>query len=213
MFVELTSLKEVVSGDAGHAQRQLWHNNSLQSIYEFPQSAGSPIYFPAVNPVFVNTYAAGQRPILPGSGEKPGLYSTGETRPTYFMRERTTNGAADTSLGYIYNSGDTAWMLSATALVLLMTMPGLAIYYSGMVRDKNVLSCTMQVFVVCCLITMWWMIFGYSLSFAPAYPNGHTNEGNKKHTIIQCEYNVLHTFCSNPSHSMFFFSLFFSSVW
>ena len=40
-----------------------------------------------------------------------------------------------------YNSGDTAWMLAATALVLLMTMPGLAIYYSGMVRDKNVLAC------------------------------------------------------------------------
>jgi len=45
-----------------------------------------------------------------------------------------------------------------------------------MVRDKNVLACTMQVFVICCLITMWWMIFGYSLSFSPAFPNGHINE-------------------------------------
>ena len=176
MFVELTSLKEVVNGDAGHAQRQLWHNNSLQSIYEFPQVAGSPVYFPSTPDVFINNYAVGQRPIIPGSGEKPGLYNTGTARPTYFMRERLANGAADNSLGYIFSSGDTAWMLTATALVLLMTMPGLAIYYSGMVRDKNVLSCTMQVFVVCCLITMWWMIFGYSLSFAPAYPNGHTNE-------------------------------------
>ena len=49
-----------------------------------------------------------------------------------------------------YNSGDTAWMLAATALVLLMTMPGLAIYYSGMVRDKNVLACK---FHTSCLIT------------------------------------------------------------
>ena len=47
-------------------------------------------------------------------------------------------------IGYVFNSGDTAWMLCATALVLLMTMPGLAIYYSGMVREKNVLACTMQ---------------------------------------------------------------------
>jgi len=57
-----------------------------------------------------------------------------------------------------------------------MTMPGLAIYYSGMVREKNVLACTMQVFTICSLITVLWMIFGYSLSFAPAYPNNHTME-------------------------------------
>ena len=82
MFVELTSLKEVVSGDAGHAQRQLLHNNSLQSIYEFPQVAGSPVYFPTAPDVFINNYAVGQRPIIPGSGEKPGLYNTGSARPT-----------------------------------------------------------------------------------------------------------------------------------
>ena len=50
----------------------------------------------------------------------------------------------DSRIGYVFNAGDTAWMLTATALVLLMTMPGLAIYYSGMVREKNVLACTMQ---------------------------------------------------------------------
>ena len=59
------------------------------------------------------------------------------------------------------NSGDTAWMLTATALVLFMTMPGLAIYYSGMVREKNVLACTMQVFTLCSLVTVLWFIFGY----------------------------------------------------
>jgi Amt family ammonium transporter len=67
-------------------------------------------------------------------------------------------------------------MLTATALVLLMTMPGLAIYYSGMLRDKNVLACTMQVFTIACLVTFLWLVFGYSLSFAPAQNNGHRNE-------------------------------------
>ena len=66
-----------------------------------------------------------------------------------------------------FDTGDTAWMLSATALVLLMTMPGLAIYYSGMTREKNVLHCVMQIFTICSLITVLWLIFGYSLAFAP----------------------------------------------
>ena len=51
------------------------------------------------------------------------------------------DNAYPATLAGVFNSGDTAWMLAATALVLLMTMPGLAIYYSGMVRDKNVLAC------------------------------------------------------------------------
>ena len=59
------------------------------------------------------------------------------------------------------NTGDTAWMLCSTALVLFMTMPGLAIYYSGMVREKNVLACTMQVFTICSLVTVLWFVFGY----------------------------------------------------
>ena len=58
-------------------------------------------------------------------------------------------------------------MLCATALVLFMTMPGLAIYYSGMTREKNVLHCVMQVFTICSLITVLWLIFGYSLAFSP----------------------------------------------
>ena len=65
------------------------------------------------------------------------------------------------------SAGDTAWMLCSCALVLMMTMPGLALYYAGMVRSKNVLACVMQVFSICCLITVLWLIFGYSLSFAP----------------------------------------------
>ena len=63
------------------------------------------------------------------------------------------------------DSGDTAWMLTSTALVLMMTIPGLALFYGGMVRKKNVLSSVMQCFAICCLATVLWMIAGYSLAF------------------------------------------------
>src|SRR5438552_2827620 len=65
------------------------------------------------------------------------------------------------------NSGDTAWMLSSTALVLLMTIPGLALFYGGMVRKKNVLATVMQSFAITCLVTVLWVIVGYSLAFTP----------------------------------------------
>ncbi|MXW92886.1 MAG: ammonium transporter [Rhodospirillaceae bacterium] len=63
------------------------------------------------------------------------------------------------------DSGDTAWMLTATALVLLMTIPGLALFYGGMVRKKNVLSVLMQVFAVCCIASVVWVVVGYSIAF------------------------------------------------
>lgn len=63
------------------------------------------------------------------------------------------------------NSGDTAWMLTSTALVLFMTVPGLALFYGGMVRSKNVLSVMMQCFAITGLISLLWVIFGYSLAF------------------------------------------------
>ncbi len=64
------------------------------------------------------------------------------------------------------NSGDTAWMLTATALVLMMTIPGLALFYGGMVRVKNVLSVMMQTIAITGLITVLWTIYGYSLAFS-----------------------------------------------
>ncbi len=64
------------------------------------------------------------------------------------------------------NSGDTAWVLVSSALVLLMT-PGLAFFYGGLVRRKNILSVLMQCFIVMCLISIQWVIFGYSLAFGP----------------------------------------------
>lgn len=63
------------------------------------------------------------------------------------------------------NSGDTAWMLTSTALVLFMTVPGLALFYGGMVRSKNVLSVMMQCFAITGLISLLWVVFGYSLAF------------------------------------------------
>ncbi len=63
------------------------------------------------------------------------------------------------------DTGDTAWMMTSTALVLLMTIPGLALFYGGMVRKKNVLATVMQSFAICCLMTILWMIVGYSLAF------------------------------------------------
>jgi len=68
------------------------------------------------------------------------------------------------------NSGDTAWMMTSTALVLMMTIPGLALFYGGMVRKKNVLATVMQSFAVTCLATIVWMVVGYSLAFTDGGP-------------------------------------------
>jgi len=76
-----------------------------------------------------------------------------------------TESAAAPTPAPTLNSGDTAWMLTSTALVLFMTIPGLALFYAGMVRAKNVLSVLMQCFAITSLITVLWMMFGYSLAF------------------------------------------------
>ncbi len=63
------------------------------------------------------------------------------------------------------NSGDTAWILTSTALVLFMTLPGLALFYGGLVRTQNVLSVLMQCFAICCIVSVVWVVYGYSLAF------------------------------------------------
>jgi len=68
----------------------------------------------------------------------------------------------------VLNSGDTAWMLTATALVLFMTIPGLSLFYAGMVRSKNVLSVLMQCFAITSLMTVLWVLYGYSMAFGGA---------------------------------------------
>jgi Amt family ammonium transporter len=68
------------------------------------------------------------------------------------------------------DSGDTAWMLASTALVLLMTIPGLALFYAGMVRKKNILATMMQSFTICCIVTIVWMVAGFSIAFTTGTP-------------------------------------------
>ncbi|TAN59769.1 ammonium transporter [bacterium] len=65
------------------------------------------------------------------------------------------------------DTGDTAWVLMSTALVLLMTAPGLALFYGGMVRKKNVLATLMQSFILLCMVSIQWVIWGYSVAFGP----------------------------------------------
>ena len=71
------------------------------------------------------------------------------------------------------DTGDTAWMLTSTAIVLMMTIPGLALFYGGLVRKKNVLSVLMQCFAACCLLTIIWMVCGYSLAFTEGPYNAY----------------------------------------
>ena len=79
------------------------------------------------------------------------------------------------------NSGDTAWMLTSTALVLFMTIPGLALFYGGMVRSKNVLSVMMQCFAITALMTVLWTIYGYSMAFDTT---GMTKEAINLYTFV-----------------------------
>ena len=68
------------------------------------------------------------------------------------------------------SAGDTAWMLTSTALVLMMSVPGLALFYGGMVRKKNVLATLMQTFAIVCVVTLLWWLIGYSWAFTPGSP-------------------------------------------
>jgi Amt family ammonium transporter len=77
----------------------------------------------------------------------------------------TLLGASNAFAAASINKGDTAWMLVATALVVLMTYPGLALFYGGLVRSKNVLSVLMQVTTTFCMVAILWVLFGYSLAF------------------------------------------------
>ncbi len=74
-------------------------------------------------------------------------------------------GAQETASTPTLDAGNTAWMLTSTALVLLMTIPGLALFYAGMVRSKNVLSIMMQCFAITAMVSVLWVVYGYSLAF------------------------------------------------
>lgn len=110
------------------------------------------------------------------------------TAPPVFAQDTApaTNAAADASLtaaaeapaagpakcgdeGYDCNKGDVAWLMTAAAFVLFMTVPGLALYYAGMVREKNALSTVMQSFSLFCLVAVLWVAYGYSLAFTAGH--------------------------------------------
>jgi len=91
---------------------------------------------------------------------------TGTTRQIGLVALIAAISFATPALADELNSGDTAWMLTSTVLVLLMTVPGLALFYGGMVRKKNVLATAMQSFTACALMTILWMVIGYSLAFS-----------------------------------------------
>ena len=77
---------------------------------------------------------------------------------------------ADEVVTPVVNKGDTAWVMISTILVILMIIPGLALFYGGMVRAKNMLSILMQVFVIFCMIALLWAIYGYSVAFTEGNP-------------------------------------------
>src|SRR5262249_57635289 len=98
-----------------------------------------------------------------GEGTMParlGLFHT-----TFLMLAGTASIALAQSAAPKPDSGDTAWMLTSTALVLMMTVPGLVMFYGGLVRKKNVLATVVQSFATCCLVTIVWAVIGYSLVF------------------------------------------------
>ncbi|WP_448203629.1 ammonium transporter [Azospirillum sp. sgz302134] len=82
-----------------------------------------------------------------------------------FAQDAAAAAAAAAPAAPTLNNGDTAWMLVSTALVLMMTIPGLALFYGGMVRKMNVLATVMQSFAITCLISVLWYVIGYSLAF------------------------------------------------
>ncbi len=79
----------------------------------------------------------------------------------------TPLAASAETAGAKIDTGDTAWVLISTAFVMLMTAPGLALFYGGMVRKKNVLSVLMQSFVILCVVSIQWVLWGYSIAFSP----------------------------------------------
>jgi ammonium transporter, Amt family len=90
-------------------------------------------------------------------------FATGLTSLVAF----STSASAQTTE---FNAADTGWILVATCLVLMMTIPGLALFYGGLVRKKNVLSTLMQTFAATCLVSLLWVFFGYSLAFSGSGP-------------------------------------------
>jgi Amt family ammonium transporter len=101
------------------------------------------------------------------------------------------------------NSGDTAWMLTATALVLLMTVPGLALFYSGMVRKKNILATAAQSFAITAMVTVLWAVIGYSLAFTNGGDNNAFIGGLDRIMLTGMGNEVAHSLAASIPESVF----------
>jgi Amt family ammonium transporter len=98
------------------------------------------------------------------------------------------------------DSGDTAWMMTSVALVLMMTIPGLALFYGGMVRKKNVLATVMQSFAITCLVTVLWMVIGYSWAFTDG---GAYLGGNSRFLLMGMDSDVVNALAATIPESVF----------
>ncbi len=101
------------------------------------------------------------------------------------------------------NNGDTAWMLTSTALVLLMTIPGLALFYSGMVRKKNMLATAAQSFAITALVTVLWAIVGYSLAFTNGGASQSFIGGFDRFMLKGMGMDVAHSLATSIPESVF----------
>jgi Amt family ammonium transporter len=101
------------------------------------------------------------------------------------------------------NNGDTAWMLTSTALVLLMTIPGLALFYAGMVRKKNILATAAQSFAITALVTIAWALIGYSLAFTNGGPAQAYVGGLDRFLLRGMQPGVAHSLAASIPESVF----------
>ncbi len=101
------------------------------------------------------------------------------------------------------NSGDTAWMLTSTAFVLLMTIPGLALFYSGMVRKKNILATAAQSFAITAMVTVLWAVAGYSLAFTNGGDNNAFIGGTARIMLAGMGNEVAHSLAASIPESVF----------
>src|SRR2546428_3909162 len=107
---------------------------------------------------------AQDKPPAPGAEAKPAV--TAPAAPAAAPAAAPKCG----DKGFDCNKGDVSWMMTSTAFVLLMTVPGLALFYAGMARSKNALATVMHSFAIFCIIAVLWVVYGYSLPFTASGP-------------------------------------------
>src|SRR5262249_40088611 len=125
----------------------------------------TPILFAAVVACLWSTAPLAQTPAAPPAASAPAAAAPADAAAAPAAPAAPADAAAPK-----LDSGETAWMLTSVALVLMMTIPGLALFYGGMVRKMNVLATVMQSFMVTCLVTVLWTVCTYSMAFTNGSP-------------------------------------------